>query len=396
MSLALIVPCFYLSAQNIERVYTKTGDIYEGFISEQVPGEYIAIFAEKATITVPSKDVANIRNDYRPFCSLSESAKVWFRENEDTVAVMLTSFEVEKQFVDNVVIVSKDNKETKYISFANKTYRIPWDSLRKTCKSIDFDIPYGVRDIVTLKTGERLTGGIVEQTIGESLKVKTEDGIEHGVLAEDVLSVRSEVVDEEVELWRQAQMLDRIYVDGDEAIEGFIVSRVMGQKLNILKLGSNIEQSISLSDIKKYQKFWNKDYAEYEPPVIDTTKVIRINGNEVKLSETFTDDNNYYVTDSLNVIVKAGEDLKLYVQNHSIEKTAQIFKTESVKFSYKDDVKHYGKMYPAIKKDSDPVYESAFIKDDDNHDVCNIVIRKKGVYLLSIRDLKSVIVIDAK
>ena len=396
LSFALISGSVALTAQNIERVYTKTGDIYEGFISEQVPGEYIAIFAEKATITVPTRELANIRNDYRPFNTLSESAKDWFRENEDTIAVMLTSFEIEKQYVDNVLIISKDNKETKFVTFANKTYQIPWDSLRKTSKSFDLSIPYGTHDIVTLNTGERLTGCIIEQTIGESLTVKTEDGAEHNVLADDVLSVRSEVIDDEVGLWRQTQMLDRIFIDGDEAIEGFIVSRVMGQKLNIMKLGTNVEQSVPLSDIQKYQKFWNKDFVQYEPPVIDTSKVVKINGNEVKLAKTFEDASNYYVSDSLSVIVKAGEDLMFFVQNYSCERTAQIFRTEPVKILSRDDAEHYGKTYPAVKLDADPIYESAFVKDDENHDVCNIVIRKKGVYILSFKDLKSVIVIDAK
>ena len=385
-----------LVAQNIERVYTKSGDIYEGFIAEQVPGEYVAVFAEKATITVPTKDITNIRNDHRPFNSLSESAKIWFRENEDTVAVMLSTFELNKRFVDNVLIISKDSKETKYISFTNKTYRIPWESLKKTSKSFDLSIPYGIRDVVTLKTGERLIGGIIEQIIGESLIVQTEDGVEHIVLAEDVLSVRSEAVDEKVGLWKQTQMLDRIYIDGEEAIEGFIVSRVMGQKLNILKLDTNVEQSVSLLDIRKYQKFWNKEYDEYEPPVIDTTKVVRINGNDVKLSDTFTDAKNYFVSDSLKVVVKSGEDIKLYVQNYSCERTAQVFKAETIKFTSKDAPEHYGKVYPSISIDPYPVFESTFIKDENNHDMCDIVIRRKGIYIVSFKDLKSVIVIDAK
>ena len=46
LSFVLINICSSLIAQNIERVYTKDGNIYEGFISEQIPGEYISIFAE--------------------------------------------------------------------------------------------------------------------------------------------------------------------------------------------------------------------------------------------------------------------------------------------------------------------------------------------------------------
>lgn len=395
LSSLFITICISLTAQNIERVYTKNGDIYEGFISEQIPGEYIAIFAEKATITISSKDIKNLRNDYRPFHSLSESAKAWFRESHDTLAVMLTSFELGSQIIDNVLIIDEDNKNTKYLSFTNQTYKIQWNSIKKTTKSIDFDVPYGTRDIITLITGERLIGGIIEQVIGESLKVQTEDGQEHILQTEDVLSVRSEIVDNEVSLWNQLRMLDRIFV-GEEAIEGFIVSRVMGQKLYIHNHVTDVEQSIPLQDIKKYQKYWNKDYTEYQPPIIDTAKVVRINGNEVKLTETFKDDKNYYVSDSLSILIKTGEEIELDIQNYPCERTAQVYKAEYVKFTSKENADRHGKVYPAIKLDSDPIYESAFIENGDNHGTCNIVIRKKGVYILSFKDLESVIVIDVK
>ena len=396
LSFVLINICSSLIAQNIERVYTKDGNIYEGFISEQIPGEYISIFAEKATISVLAKDVKNLRNDYRPFSSLSESAKVWFRVNQDTVAVMLSSFEIENHIVDNVLVISKDNKEIKYISFANQTYQLQWESIRKTTKSIDFNIPYGTREIITLVTGERLIGGIIEQVIGENIKVRTEDGKEHVIISEDVLSVRSEIVDNEVELWDQVQMLDRIFVEGEEPIEGLIVSRVMGQKINVLNHATNIERSIQLSEISKYQKFWNKDYVEYQPLILDTTKVVRINGDEVKLTETFKDHKNYYVSDSLSIDIIAGEEIRLNVQNYPCEQTAQLYKTDLTKFVSKEDEERHGKYFSAFRLDSDPVYESTFIKDEDNHDVCNIVIRRKGVYILSFSGLKSVIVIDVK
>ena len=399
LSSVLTVLCFTLTAQNIERVYTKNGDIYEGFIAEQIPGEYITFFSEKATITIPSNDVKNLRNDYRPFSSLSESAKTWFRANQDTVSVLLTSFELGDKMVDNVVITHKNDKETKYISFASQTYKIQWESISKTSKSVDFNVPYGTRDIVTLITGERLIGGIVEQVIGESLIVKTEDGKERIVLAEDVLSVRTEIVDKKVDIWKQVQMLDRIFVDGEEPIEGFIASRVigvMGQRLNVIRYGTNIERTIPLSDIKKYQKFWNKDYAEYQPPIIDTTKVVTINGKEVELTETFKDENYIYVSDTLSIAVKAGEELLLNVQNYPCERTVQVYRTESVKFASKEDKEHYRGVYQAIKLDADPIYESAFIKDDNNQNTSNILIRKEGIYILSFKDLESVIVIDVK
>lgn len=394
----LVSSCLYvtLSAQCVERVYTNTGDIYDGFISEQVPGEYISVFAEKATVTVSAKEVLDIRNDYRPFESLPEAAKEWFRENDDTLAVRLSSLELQKQYVDNALIISKNSSEVKFISFTNKTYKIPWDSVSKTTKELDFDVPYGIRDVVTLKNGERLSGGIVEQIIGESLRIRTVEGVERSVLAEDVFSVRSEMIDDNVDIWSQVLMLDRLYVEGDEAIEGFIVSRVMGQKLNILKEGTNIEQAIPLECITKYQKTWNKNYRKYDPPVIDMSRQIKVNGINADFAETLSDDKRFYVSDPSVVFVNAGEIFRIDLKNIECGKTLRAYRTESSRIFVKGDRSLFGKSFPAIRQDDDPVYETPFVKGEDGYDSCEVVLRKKGIYFLSINGLESVLVVEAK
>ena len=124
--------------------------------------------------------------------------------------------------------------------------------------------------------------------------------------------------------------------------------------------------------------------------------MVKLNGNKVDLTETFKDENNIYASDTLKVTVKAGEELQLMVQNYPCERTAQVYRAEHVKFLSKEDDERHAKVYPAIKQDSDPIYESTFIKEGDNQNISNIVIRKEGIYILSFGNLKSVIVIDVK
>ena len=63
------------SAQTIDRIYTKDGSVYNGFISEQVPGKQVMIYAENASIVFKQKDMQNQRKDYYEFDRLSESSK---------------------------------------------------------------------------------------------------------------------------------------------------------------------------------------------------------------------------------------------------------------------------------------------------------------------------------
>lgn len=254
-----------LSAQNIEQVYTDDGSIYEGYISEQIPGERISVYALKATLSVPTKNISTTYTVYRHFSVLPESAKQWFRENGDTTSIVLSSFEHKGEIVDDVIIFSKDAKETKFVSFANKTYVLPWNTVKKTVKLNSSYVPYGIQDIVTLKNGDRLTGHIKEQILGDSIKLRKEDGNIVIIPVQDIVSLNSAAVDMSTPIWKQTPLLDRIVLeDGSEDIDGFISSRTSGSSITIIRRDSGYEESIPLVKIKKYQKMYNPEFVAYD------------------------------------------------------------------------------------------------------------------------------------
>ena len=52
-------------AQEFEIIYTASGDIYRGYISEQIPGNTISVYATDATLTLAMHDIQNIHDEYR-------------------------------------------------------------------------------------------------------------------------------------------------------------------------------------------------------------------------------------------------------------------------------------------------------------------------------------------
>lgn len=386
--------CLAMTAQTVETVYTKTGDVYEGFVSEQIPGVQISVFAEKATIAIDAAAVTNRRDDDRPFSSLTPVAKAWFRERGDTVSVRLSSFEWQKESIDNVFIIENGPK-IKYISFAAKNYKLPFSVVEKIVKPFDAESPYGLRDKVTLKDGDQLVGGIVEQLVGVKMTIKTIDGTDRDVPVRDVLSVRSEAIDQNTDIWRQTLLLDRLYLSDGTVLEGMIISRVMGEKVILRQAESPVEHVVPMKAIKKYQKYWNKHYEEYVAPVIDTACRVWLDGNEIALTPVFGNDEKYFASDSLIVMQKAGESFSVEVQNMACDPSLRVYRAERVRYTDKDDQEHYGNYYLVVKRGADPVNEFPFIRDE-KHNVSTAIICRAGYYILSIDGFESVLALDVK
>ncbi len=84
---------FGASAQCIDKILTKDGSEYVGFISEQVPGKQVLVFAEHASIIFKHKEMQNVRTDHYNFDLLSDEAKVIAGALCDTTSFKLSSFE---------------------------------------------------------------------------------------------------------------------------------------------------------------------------------------------------------------------------------------------------------------------------------------------------------------
>lgn len=381
LSIVLAVAAY---GQNIDQVYTIDGSEYEGYICEQIPGEKLSVYAEKAVIILPTSSIKEFREDYRQFKDLTPLAQEWFREYGDTTIVSLASFEADGQYYDDVYVKSKNSEKTSIISFARKTYKLDWNKITKTTKTYPEEyIPYGICDIVTLKSGEQYRGAIVEQIIGESITVRTEYGELNKIAVGEILSTRVEKISGTCDIWAQSQLLDRIEVDGRRNVEGIIVSRIMGQKLNILLKRGGYEESYDLAEVTKYQKFTNVAYEEYVAPVavVDTAKVITVNGNERALSSTIEFNGVNFVVPKDTTVVTNGGTVKVIVKNIDCDKTASLYYTTPIKYKNKngDGTAKYRKAYPAFPKNDWPVYECS-ISQDGNRVVIECKVKKKGMY----------------
>ena len=380
-----------MAAQSVDRVYANDGSIYEGYISEQIPGERVCVYAHQATLIIPAKSVKSMQTVYRPFSVLTDSAKSWIREYEDSTRVAFSQIETNEGILDDLVVLNKDNHSVECISFANKTYVLPWGSILKTEKISLPEHPYGIQDVVTLNSGDRYVGFVTEQVIGKSMKIKTEEG-EVVFLSEDVIGIKSEAIDKDADIWAQTQLLDRIFLaDGNEVLEGFILSRVMGNKLTILKKDTNTPETVPMINISKYQKIYNYDYKEYRiPEPKDTVMKVTVNDSLAVVAST-VQSGKYLLAQKPEIIsAECGSVIRLEIINAQDASKVQLYKSTKSKTISEDEEQSC----PAIMVDAAPVQEYEVKTEEDGKAICEMEVIKKGLYFVSFNDMESVLVIN--
>lgn len=377
----------------IDKVFTHDGSVYEGYISDQIPGERICIYAGKATIVIPAKDVIDSWTECRPVENLSRVAQEYCRDRGDSVTTCLTSLYLKDGVVDDVVVIDRSDSLLRYISFANKTYILQWKDVERTLKSMTAKDPWGIMDVITTTSGEQLKGFIVEQVIGKSLKIKTVDNVTRVVSMEDVVSIRSEAIDRDADVWSQVRLLDQLVFEDNSEVTGFITSRVLGSKVHVVVAGTNRERVIPIDEITRYRKLWNEDYKEY---VTDTAKVFALNGEAMSQESTFIEKDFRYLPTGSAVSVRCMEPLAIEVHNLDHSSTVLLYECVEKKYRGKEHPEWHGQKLGCIPVDAMPVYESPFVIQSETCSTCEIIVRRPGKYILSIDGLDAVLVLEAK
>ena len=163
-------------AQEFEIIYTASGDIYRGYISEQIPGNTISVYATDATLTLAMHDIQNIHDEYRQVNQLSLAAQQYFKTLEDTATyVKLCSFDYKGNAIDNALTLDQTSDSLRVRMFTTKTYHLPWREIMKVEKITNQHTDYGILDVIQLKDGQEYRGKVVNQVMGKSVIIQTSD-----------------------------------------------------------------------------------------------------------------------------------------------------------------------------------------------------------------------------
>ena len=271
---------FKTFAQNIEQIHMKSGSVVEGYIAEQKPGRHITVQTTKATIVVNSDSLQNKITERIPFETLSAEWQEWaeqnkkYIENDGQKLLELTTLEFRNTVYPKVYLLEKGSL-IKFIDLAPNKYTFRWSDMYRTVKKKrPTNLFSGLKEILVLSDDSQVEGQIIEQYPGKDLKIETDNGEILSFKSSDVKQIITEKINEELNLWVQIPLLDKIQVKGDASeLVGFISSRTLGKELEF-EFENGDKRTIPQNQIISYAKIPNEKYLAIYDKVLKEGEIL--------------------------------------------------------------------------------------------------------------------------
>lgn len=364
-------------AQEFEAIFTTKGEKYIGYISEQVPGVSVSIYAINADLVLARADVKNLCEEYRYVYDLPTKVQEYVGDVEGDY-VKLYSLTYNNQVWDDLIPMKMALDSIYLKSLTARTYQLAWNAITRVEKLQVKDT--SVLDVITLKTGEQHKGKVLFQVMGDKVVLKNIKNEVHHIPVATIASI-SLLWEDSTDLDVHTALLDRIYLKDGKVVKGIITSRVMGKEISILSEKSNKITTIALKDIERYQKTQNLRYkptAKAEDVV--ASQVVSVNSKELTPDTIIREGNVCLVKERVVQYEKKGEEI-------------------IIRSTLIPDGKVYVYVLKETKdgKPSLPYFESSLTAEtemesvqntEDNTSEVHLTINKKGKYVLLLDDPK--------
>lgn len=271
-------------AQNVEQVYTKDGNIYYGYISRQpTTGSVFQFVKERQLVTLSNESSGSASVEYSnvKFTSLSQAIQEYLVSEQ---GITDGTVKIAKIIADGKTyyktFVLNDGYPLTFMWFDRALINIPYSNLQKIARNPrGSEEKSGVVTSVDLKGGYQYVGQVIEQYLGKSLSLLSEDNAIYSVDYADIAAIRYDGLDKSKPLFDQVPLLDQIVMSDGTRFVGFITSRdLVGGKITILEQRTNVSRMLESDKVQYFEKLPNiitvKDEPKDEKPapavLIDT------------------------------------------------------------------------------------------------------------------------------
>ena len=294
----------------------KSGSIVEGYIAEQKPGKHITIQTIKATIIANSDTLVNRLTEKIPAEALSTEWREWAEANDKLVEnngvkqLELSTLEFKNSKYSNVYLLEKGSI-VKFLDLTPNLYKFVWGDMYRTIKSKRAENLFsGLKEVLVLKDNTKISGQIIEQYPGKDLKIITDNGEVLSYKFNQIKQIVTEKLSEQLPLWSQIQLLDKITIKGEnEALTGFISSRTLGKEV-IFEFEDGSKRTIQQNQITSYAKIPNEKYVAVYDKVLEDGEIL-LNGKPAFFVTLETQEQYLLMGETVSAQVDAGDTICL-------------------------------------------------------------------------------------
>ena len=391
----------WASAQRVDIITTRKGDIYEGYISRQIPGKSLTIQSTRTTMTVASNDAEKTRVHKEMLGDLPAEYIALFPLVQDDSFVEIADIKlidsVGRELVFRESAILEDGEDIRFVSFAPTSFDLKWSELKTAGKvPYDFTDPESFCDRLTLPSGESIDGQLMEQNLYTGiLKFRPLEGAVKTFRKSGVLSVRSGLHNHDDNIWTRLPYCDRVICKDGTSEDGFIVSKVFGASVTVQQYNSDIRKDIPINTIVSYEKYPNPAYVPSDR--VEEEEVLSdlyINGISCTKEQVVRDRGTYMVNtsaDSLKNRARVNENI--VIKYKAVARTSQfvVAKTKLVKekvlgltgLKFKNKGTELWPVFTASDVMQD--VDMNFQYNDGEYIVADLSFNSPGVYVLWLR-----------
>lgn len=402
-----------VDAQKVDIIVTKDGNRYEGYLAKQIPNKSITIVSSKTTMMVASKDAetSNIRK--KQIADLSEEYGTLFPLLSEDAVIELADIAVEgldgRKMTFHRAVILESGENLKFVCFEPKTIDFDWSQLKLSCKTpYDFGKPQSFCDRLILPDARILEGQMMEQDLRSGIiKFREKDGQVTSFHKNKVQAIRFFMEDSKADIWESIPYCDRINLKNGNSVDGFIVSKVFGQTVEIQHFNSSILETIRIGEVESYEKYKNPLFRlrQEEPESIEPAAELYVNGDARHVCELQKGRRSYSVTneiDSLRIRVNVGASVVVKYRTGTENSHLQIAKARLAKDRI---IRLRGLIIRNRETEFRPVFSESdylinpdinFQANEEGYIVADFVLDSPGAYVFFVKGSKRCFVIYAQ
>lgn len=390
------------SAQEVETIYTNSGNVFSGYIFRQpTVGSHLQFVAEKQFITLPADVNPVITPERKDFERLPNNMQEWLRKEQGIDGGNVTLYRVTTQSATYYdVYVLNDSYPTSFVSFGRSLLNIAYSDINKICR-VEADDPAtkGAVAVLELSDGLQYKGDILEQYPGVAITFRSDDNITRSIPFQDITAIRFESPDKDKSLLEQIPLYDRVVMKNGMRYVGVITSRNLKAKQVLFQdKDASFARVLDAKEILAYEKTPAdrkeakvvEEEKPLKPVLIDTcgqeyARITKVT-EKVKIDKKKEEERSrFIVTTPISEIVtidtRSGDvcfnlDTKAISSRISINH-AREYSAKEMKWNQTSYV-----LYPAIfQEDEKPTLDYDYDKEN-GRTILNVTFRQSGIYVI--------------
>lgn len=340
-ALAILAATCGAKAEVIETLTMRDGNVYSGYISEQMSNGEICFRADTSVVYLPMYKIDRIVNHRRPMtrkagekasgtAPSSQTADIYLLPvMTDTVEVEIVAvadtavaagYESEEAYAEVAdeergevirdVEILEEGSVVKYRDCTPRDLRLRMQDVRLSTRAPrDPSLANGLADEVVTRNGQTYTGQIVSNEPGKSLRINS-DGRIYIIAFKDIAVQRRVPIDSEEPVIKQAPLLDNIYLrKGGEVLRDVVLTEQNFAEgyFNVTDR-NNVTIRRDLRDISRIQKKVNREYAP--------RRIFNFDKDSVYINRTAVDAQPYQRKDELITAKLPEGEIPVFMRDH--------------------------------------------------------------------------------